>query len=85
MSRHRRQGRARVSGAGLLGRVGYGGEAAIVERSGKSMMALLEHEALLVAGEANVAGSVPADPKDEMFLACAMDGQADLIESNSQF
>jgi hypothetical protein len=45
-------------------------------------MALLEHEALLV-GEANVGGSVPADPKDEMFLACAMDGQADLIVSGN--
>jgi uncharacterized protein len=44
-------------------------------------MALLEHEALLLPGEANVAGSVPADPKDEMFLACALDGQADLIVS----
>jgi predicted nucleic acid-binding protein len=74
-----------VSGANLLGRVGYGEEAAVVERSGKSMMALLEHEALLVAGEVNADGSLPADPKDEMFLACVLDGQADLIESNSQF
>jgi putative PIN family toxin of toxin-antitoxin system len=42
---------------------------------------LLEHVALLVGGDANVAGSVPDDPKDEMFLACALDGQADLIVS----
>lgn len=42
---------------------------------------LLEHDALLVAGGANVTGSVPADPKDEMFLACALDGQADGIVS----
>ena len=40
---------------------------------------LLEHDALLVAGDADVAGSVPADPKDEMFLACALGGQADAI------
>ena len=42
---------------------------------------LLEHDALLVGGDINVAGSVPNDPKDEMFLACALDGQADLIVS----
>jgi putative PIN family toxin of toxin-antitoxin system len=42
---------------------------------------LLEHDALLVAGDAHVAGSVPDDPKDEMFLACALDGQADVIVS----
>jgi uncharacterized protein len=42
---------------------------------------LLEHDALLVAGDVNVVGSVPDDPKDEMFLACALDGQADVIVS----
>lgn len=42
---------------------------------------LLEHDALLVSGDANVAGSVPDDPKDKMFLACAMDGQADIVVS----
>jgi len=42
---------------------------------------LLVHDALLVAGDADVAGSVPDDPKDEMFLACALDGQADVIVS----
>ncbi len=42
---------------------------------------LLEHDALLVAGDANVAGSVQDDPQDEMFLACALDGQADVIVS----
>jgi uncharacterized protein len=39
----------------------------------------LEHDALLVSGDADVAGSVPADPKDEMFLACALSGGADVI------
>jgi uncharacterized protein len=43
------------------------------------MIALLEHDALLVSGDTDVAGSVPADPKDEMFLACALGGQADVI------
>lgn len=44
-------------------------------------ISLLEHDALLVAGDSNVAGSVPDDPKDEMFLACALDGQADVVVS----
>lgn len=42
---------------------------------------LLEHDALLVEGDVNVVGSVPDDPKDEMFLACALDGQADIVVS----
>lgn len=45
------------------------------------IITLLEHDALLVAGDANVAGSVSDDPKDEMFLACALEGQADVIVS----
>jgi uncharacterized protein len=44
-------------------------------------MALLEHDVLLVAGEASVPESVPDDPKDEIFLACALDGEADVIMS----
>lgn len=44
-------------------------------------LALLEHDALLVTGDASVAGSVPNDPQDEMFLACALDGQAEVIVS----
>ena len=42
---------------------------------------LLEHDALLVESDADVAGSVPDDPQDEMFLSCALDGQADAIVS----
>jgi len=44
-------------------------------------MMLLEHDALLVAGSVNTTGSVPSDPTDEMFLACAVDGQANVIVS----
>jgi len=42
---------------------------------------LLEQDALLVPGNAEIAGAVPEDPSDEMVLACALDGQADLIVS----
>ena len=44
-------------------------------------ISLLEHDALLVPGGVDVAGSLPADPKDEMFLACALEGEADVIVS----
>lgn len=47
----------------------------------EQVIALLEHDAMLVAGEASVTGSLPDDPMDEMFLACALDGQADIIVS----
>jgi putative PIN family toxin of toxin-antitoxin system len=45
------------------------------------IVSLIEHDALLVPGMADVAGSIPADPMDEIVLACAVDGQADLIVS----
>lgn len=45
---------------------------------------LLEHAALFVPGVAQVGGSVMADAKDEMFLACALDGQADFIVSGDR-
>jgi len=47
----------------------------------EQMITLLEHDALLVAGDSNVVGSVLDDPQDEMFLACALDGLADVIVS----
>lgn len=45
------------------------------------VISLIEHDALLVPGSADLAGSVAADPKDEMFLACALDDQAEVIVS----
>ena len=41
----------------------------------------MEHNALLLAGELDVVVNVPNDPKDELFLACTLDGQADGIVS----
>ncbi len=45
------------------------------------LLDLLERDAILVTGEAEVGGTVPEDPADEMVLACALDGLADLIVS----
>lgn len=45
------------------------------------LVALLEQDALVVPGEIGTTGAVPADPTDDMVLACAIEGQADLIVS----
>lgn len=44
----------------------------------------LVNSALVVPGLADVAGAVPADPDDEIVLACAIDGGADLIVSGDR-
>ena len=46
-----------------------------------TLINLLNQFAFIVPGEANVAGAVPADPADEKFLACALDGHANLLVS----
>jgi putative PIN family toxin of toxin-antitoxin system len=45
------------------------------------LITLLEQDALVAPGKINVTGVIPADPTDEMVLACAVEGQADLIVS----
>ena len=49
----------------------------------EQLLALLQREALLVPGTADVTGAIPADPSDEKILACALDGRADLIVSGN--
>ena len=34
---------------------------------------------VVVPGRTDVEGAIPEDPKDEMFLACAVDAGADMI------
>lgn len=45
---------------------------------------LLKTDTILVPGRAAVKGSVPPDPRDEMFLACAIDANADCIVSGDR-
>ena len=54
---------------------------AITDGDISQLIELLERDALLVPGKADVAGAVPGDPDDEKFLACAMKGQADFVVS----
>ncbi|MCU0502895.1 MAG: putative toxin-antitoxin system toxin component, PIN family [Anaerolineae bacterium] len=49
----------------------------------EQLLALLQREALLVPGTADVTGAIAADPSDEKILACALDGRADLIVSGN--
>jgi uncharacterized protein len=54
---------------------------AILEEDINQFIAILNQDALLVPGKTRVAGIIPADPKDEKFLVCALESQADLIVS----
>lgn len=47
----------------------------------EQLINLLEKDAVVVPGHTDVKGAIPEDPKDEMFLACALDARADLIVS----
>jgi putative PIN family toxin of toxin-antitoxin system len=51
----------------------------ITDEDVEQLVTLLENDALLVPGEADVTGSIPEDPADEMILACAIDAEADVI------
>lgn len=48
------------------------------------MISLLEKEALVVPGRTELSGTIPDDPDDERVLACALEGQADLIASSDR-
>lgn len=47
----------------------------------EALVTLLEKDGLTVLCETEVSGIIPEDPKDEMFLACALEAGADMIVS----
>jgi hypothetical protein len=55
----------------------------VTDEDVKQLLTLLREDTLLVAGAADVAGAIPADPSDEKVLACAVDGRADLVVSGN--
>jgi putative PIN family toxin of toxin-antitoxin system len=55
----------------------------ITDEDVEGLIVLIQHDALLVPGEADVAGVIPADPTEEKILACALDGRADLVVSGN--
>jgi putative PIN family toxin of toxin-antitoxin system len=48
------------------------------------LVKLLEQDALVVPGPADISGGIPDDPQDEEVLACAVEGMADLIVSGDR-
>jgi putative PIN family toxin of toxin-antitoxin system len=50
----------------------------------EQLVDLLKTDTILVLGRAVVKGSVPQDPRDEMFLACAIEAKADCIVSGDR-
>jgi len=48
------------------------------------LMTLLRREALLIPLLSDTSGTIPDDPSDEKFLACAVDGMADYIVSGDK-
>ena len=57
---------------------------AITDEDIEQLVVLLEQDALVVPGDADVAGSIPQDPADEMVLACAVEAQASAIVSGDR-
>ncbi len=57
---------------------------AVTDDDVEQLVALLEQDALLVPGDADVAGAITEDPTDEIVLACAVDAQANIIVSGDR-
>jgi putative PIN family toxin of toxin-antitoxin system len=57
---------------------------AISDQDINELVTLLNQETILLSDLPEVSGAIPDDPKDEIFLACAIDGQADLIVSGDR-
>lgn len=56
----------------------------ITDEQVEQLVKLLEQDALVVPGAADITGPIPDDPNDEMVLACAVEGRADLIVSGDR-
>ena len=57
---------------------------AITDEDVEQLITLLERDALIVPGDADVTGTIPEDPADEMVPACAVDAEADVLVSGDQ-
>lgn len=56
----------------------------VTDEDVEELVALVEREALVVPGEAEVGAVIPEDPADERVLACAVEAEADCIVSGDQ-
>ena len=56
----------------------------ITDAQVESVITLLMQDALVVPGKADTLGAIPDDPEDDQVLACAVDGEADVIVSGDR-
>lgn len=56
----------------------------ITDADVQSLVALLTHDTVVVPSTVTVSGVIPDDPDDERVLACAVEGQAELIVSGDR-
>jgi putative PIN family toxin of toxin-antitoxin system len=56
----------------------------ITEERITRLVGMLSEDGILVPGTADVHGSVPTDPTDEIFLAAAVDGNAGVLVSGDK-
>ena len=56
----------------------------ITEERITQLVGMLSEDGILVPGTADVHDSVPTDPSDEMFLAAAIDGNAEVLVSGDK-
>lgn len=56
----------------------------VAEEDILALAELLQKDARVVSGQADVAGALPEDGNDEMVQACAVDGLADFIVSGDR-
>ncbi len=57
---------------------------AISDQDIDEVLTLLTRETIYVTELEDVSGAIPNDPQDEIFLACALTGQADFILSGDK-
>jgi uncharacterized protein len=50
----------------------------------EGLVDLLKTDTILVPGRAAIKGAVPRDPREEMFLACAVEARADCVVSGDR-
>lgn len=62
----------------------FTGKYTISDQEIKSIINLLQKDALLVSGQTEVKGAIPEDPDDEKFLSIALEGDAQIIISGDK-
>lgn len=57
---------------------------AVTDQKVEQLLRLLRRRGIIVPGEVEISGVIPKDPDDEVILACAVEGSADVIVSGDR-